>query len=292
MCKNGELCFLWGHVLDYFLTGCIFILVFFVRINKLDITCYWWTGGLFFCLPLNVARLAVSCVSSKFQHLLAIASYQRDTKWSGSSRFENFMRINLLFFLLVVDDKLGSWSECTDAHIFVSQQEASLEIYSILPSSPSPSSLKWSNIQIKTLTGKHGGLTLLGSPPLPPFHAGKPKWALSFSLPLELLAWKTTIILSDLSPPSARDQSRLCTQKTLFDARSRLVTAACDGRAVCCWCTGSLIFGVLQVFGCRNSPPLPFLLPQIPCVTGRWQLSNGPSRPVAVIEKRDGWLLV
>lgn len=148
----------------------------------------------------------------------------------------------------------GSWSERTDAHIFVNQQEASLEIYSILPSSPSPSSL-WSNIQIKTLTGEHGGLTLIDSPPLPLFHAGEPKWALSFPLPLELLTWKTTIILSDLSPPSARDQSRLCTGETLFDARSRLVTAACDGHAACCWCAGGLIFGVLQVFGCRNSPP-------------------------------------
>lgn len=39
MCKNGGLCFSWGYVLDYFLTGYIFILVFFVMINKLDITC-------------------------------------------------------------------------------------------------------------------------------------------------------------------------------------------------------------------------------------------------------------
>lgn len=67
MCKNGKLCFLWGYVLDYFSTGCIFILMFFVKINKLDITCYRYSRGagrLFFCLPLNIARLAVSCVSS------------------------------------------------------------------------------------------------------------------------------------------------------------------------------------------------------------------------------------
>lgn len=47
----------------------------------------------------------------------------------------------------------------------------------------------------------------------PPFIQQKPL----FSMTLEKLPLTTAIILSDLSPPSAKDQRRRCNRRTLFD---------------------------------------------------------------------------
>lgn len=67
---------------------------------------------------------------------------------------------------------------------------------------PPPAMKRYSSENYQTWRG------LPSSSPLPPFHAAT-----------STVGLKTTITLSDASPPSARDQSRVCTSRTLFEHR-------------------------------------------------------------------------
>lgn len=88
-----------------------------------------------------------------------------------------------------------------------------------------------SNIQIKTQTSKHAGLALLPISTLPSLHLMQATkvsrerfgYPLSFLCHFKLLASKTTIRLSDLSPEI---RARLCTRKSLFDGHGGRVTPA------------------------------------------------------------------
>lgn len=103
-----------------------------------------------------------------------------------------------------------------------------------------------------------------------------------------LLYPKTTIILSNLSPPSLRDQSRSYTRKTLLDGHSRHISSAFL-RCTALLELWSLLFRLSKFLdaGILCFPALSHSSP-IPCVSERWQLSNGLSR---VEHNWKAWLL-
>jgi len=107
-------------------------------------------------------------------------------------------------------------------------------------------------------------------------------------LPLQMLALKTTIILSDLSLPQARDQSRLFTRRTLFDGHPLLVF---------CWNAAYCLFKFAVPFVFFKFWMQEFSVSQ-PSRASLFAMSlQGDSWAMAfpgvvIIEKCDGWLLV
>lgn len=156
------------------------------------------------------------------------------------------------------------WSDTYWDPVAFCQLETTLKILDILPSFPHYEAI----FKLKTLTSEHAGLALTVSPPLP--------------LPLQQLASKTTIILSDLSPPSARDQSRLYHLSTLSDLISH-VCAPLHTRV----CSFSNFW--MQEFSASHPSLAP---PLTPLCHRALTAEQWPSPGVAIIEKRDGWLLV
>lgn len=114
-------------------------------------------------------------------------------------------------------------------------------------------------------------------------------WAMPtcFSCPLlplllQLLASNTIIILSDLSAPSARDQSKLGMKKTLFDGHCRRFLLLCSVSLGWIsvwqrqWCVNFLQFIWASKFWMQEfSDSRRSLAPPLPRVPQRWQLSNG-----------------